>query len=190
MEVSSRQAELEGRLEDIRKALNQAGVSGSGGLEYFGKRAGKCLLVEACSCKRHELGDAPLPKGKMCSIRFSERLEDIVRKMELVRVRLERCEAYIGQVLLEEEGMGFLSDNQETVQALRKRRLESEQFRCHEQGLYLKLAGERVDLLVQWEPLDVKEFNRFVSSSLVEMCTILQELKAPGVSQPARHLEI
>ena len=29
-----------------------------------------------------------------------------------------------------------------------------------------------------------------LSSSILEMCSILQELKAPGVAQPGGHLEI
>ncbi len=76
------------------------------------------------------------------------------------------------------------------MRALRRRRQEAEQVNAHEQGLYLKLAGERLELLQQWEPIDVREFHQFVSSSILEMCSILQELKAPGVAQPGGHLEI
>ena len=175
---------LMARLQELRAGLEQQGVSEPGMLEFFGKLAGRCAKIEACSCKAHELGEVPLPKGKMCSIRFNERLDDIVKKMELVRGRVERCEAYIAQVRLEEEGMGFLDEGQEVVRGLKKRRLESEQFLSHEKGLYLKLAGERLELLVKWEPLDVKEYSQSVSSSIVELGTILHELKAPGVAKP------
>jgi len=175
---------LMARLLDLRAGLERQGVSEEGMLEFFGKMAGKCIKIEACSCKTHELGEVPLPKGKMCSIRFNERLDDVVKKMELVRGRVERCEAYIAQVQLEEEGIGFLEGSQDSVRALKKRRLESEHFLSHEKGLYLKLAGERLELLVKWEPLDVREYSQSVSSSIIEISTILHQLKAPDVAQP------
>ena len=181
---------LTGRLAEIRASLEREGVSEQMIREYFGKRAGKCGKVEACSCKCHEPGETPLPRGKMCEARFSERLEDIVKKMELVRSRVERGEAFLQQVRLEEEGQGFLAGNEQIVAALRKRRQETDQFLAHERGLYMKLAGERTELLLDWEPINVADFDRFVSESVLEMCDILQQLKAPGAARPTQHLRL
>ena len=182
--------ELTKRLRVLKAGLERRGVTEADAMAYFGSMAGKCRDVQACSCRGHDLGPVPLPAGRMCAREFGERLQDILTKMELVAGKVERCRAYNAQLAAHEVGLGFMDGNEETVRALKRTRAEAGVVETHEKGLYLKLMGERAELLLKWEPIDVDEFHAFCSASIKEMLDISQALKAPHVPLPVKYLDL
>lgn len=182
--------ELIRRLQELKAGLGKRGVSEADALGYFGKLAGKCKDVQACSCRGHELGQVPLPEGRMCAKEFNARLQDLLTKMDLVARKVERCRAYQDQLASHELGVGFLQGQDETVRALKRTKREAEVMEAHEKGLYLKLMGERAELVARWEPIDVDDFHAYCMASITEMVDIQHALKAPGVPLPSKYLDL